>query len=272
MPKKSDNFTQSDEHNARGIELADRGWLTEAVSEFQKAVQLDPSSTHALNNLGAIYSEKGELTLALKSFLAAIEADSADPDPYHYLGSFLAAHAMELSNQAYRRAIELADEFPEAHLNLAINLADSGKLEEALGQLELAQKQDPADLLIQHELACCLIDLNRLPEAIKQLKQILRAQPECLEAHVDLAIAYTSQGFYQQAQESLQAALELDSNDFSVHYHLAALWSLSHQPDLAFTHLETASNIDHSKLSLWARDDKAFRSLESEDRFKRLFR
>lgn len=44
MPREKDSITSSDEHNARGIELADRGWLDEAVKEFKKAIELDPNS------------------------------------------------------------------------------------------------------------------------------------------------------------------------------------------------------------------------------------
>ena len=35
---KIDPIAQSDIHNARGIELADRGWLDESIKEFQKAI------------------------------------------------------------------------------------------------------------------------------------------------------------------------------------------------------------------------------------------
>ena len=38
MAREKDTLSQSDEHNSRGIELADRGWLDEAVKEFKKAI------------------------------------------------------------------------------------------------------------------------------------------------------------------------------------------------------------------------------------------
>ena len=103
MPKYSDKFTQSDEHNTRGIELADRGWLTEAISEFQKAIDLDPTSAHAYDNLGTVYAEKGDLIEALDAFMKAVECDPTSPDTHHYLASFLASHAIDLSNQEYRQ-------------------------------------------------------------------------------------------------------------------------------------------------------------------------
>src|SRR6478735_5607058 len=112
MTRKHDEISESDEHNARGIELADRGWLDEAASEFKKAIKLDPKSAHAHDNLATIFAEKGQ-------HMDALQAEPDSPTVHHYLASFLAAHAQELAIAEYRKAIELEYEFPDAHLNLA---------------------------------------------------------------------------------------------------------------------------------------------------------
>ena len=44
-------------------------------------------------------------------------------------------------------------DFPDAHLNLALALAERGKLEEALNEFEIAAIQAPDDELIQHEFS-----------------------------------------------------------------------------------------------------------------------
>ena len=85
MGGSRDQITQSDEHNARGIELADRGWLDEAINEFKRAIDLDPNSAHAHDNLGTVYAEKGDLLEALKEFLDAVRADPESPTVHHYL-------------------------------------------------------------------------------------------------------------------------------------------------------------------------------------------
>jgi len=66
--KGPDKVVRSDEHNSRGIELADRGWLDEAVKEFKKAIELDPSSAHAHDNLATVYSEKKLYAQALEEY------------------------------------------------------------------------------------------------------------------------------------------------------------------------------------------------------------
>lgn len=270
MAKHRDHITQSDEHNARGIELADRGWLDEAVSEFRKAIKLDPLSAHAHDNLATILAEKGQLLEALIEYVEALKADPESPTTHHYLGSFLAGQGQELAMAEYRRAIELEYDFPDAHLNLALALADNGNLEEAVRELEIALQQAPEDEMIRHELASCLIDLERHADAIGHLKKIVKTHPEHVEAFVDLGIAYTAQGFFAEAETALKKALAIDGHDFSSHYHLAALYTSWGRTDDAFSHLESSASIDPERARSWLREDRVFDSLRSEERFLKL--
>ena len=116
--------------------------------------------------------------------------------------------------------------------------------------------------------ACCLIDLERYPQAISQLKQLLKENPKHLEAWVDLEIAYIAQGFYAEAKNSLDQAVELDSTDFTSHYHLAAPYSTWENYDLAIKHLEVISKRNSEKLRAWIKDDPFFDSLRNDARFR----
>ncbi len=58
MAREKHNIALSDEHNSRGIELADRGWLDEAIKEFRKAIELDPDSAHAHDNLACFLTDE----------------------------------------------------------------------------------------------------------------------------------------------------------------------------------------------------------------------
>jgi len=270
MPRRHDQIGKSDEHNARGIELADRGWLDEALSEFKKAIALDPKAAHAHDNLATVLAEKGQLSEALFEYVEALRVDPQSPTAHHYLASFLSGRGHDLAVSLYRKALELEPDFPDAHLNLAMSLAERGQLEEALAELNIAHTQAPDDELIHHELACCLIDLERYPDAIGNLKQIIKTHPQHIEAFVDLGIAYTAQGFYAEAEGILKKGLEIDGHDFATHYHLAALYSAWGRPREALDHLEVAATRDRDKVRLWLRDDRLFDPLRGEERYLKL--
>ena len=162
--------------------------------------------------------------------MEALRGRAGQPHGAPLLGQLPGGPRPGLAVAEYRKAIELEFDFPDAHLNLALALADRGQLEEAVLELETAHGQAPEDEMVQHELASCLIDLERYPEAIGHLKKIVKNHPEHVEAYVDLGIAYTAQGFYAEAEAVLQKALEIDAHDFASHYHLAALYATWGRP------------------------------------------
>src|SRR5271170_2457472 len=127
MAREKDNIALSDEHNSRGIELADRGWLDEAIREFKRAIDLDPDSAHAHDNLATVYSEKKLYREALREYLTALELEPESATAHYNLACFLATHSQSMAVEQYKEAIELDPEYPDAHLNLGMTYADMDK-------------------------------------------------------------------------------------------------------------------------------------------------
>src|SRR5262245_6155381 len=84
-----DNTTRSVLHNSRGIDLAERGWLDEAIKEFKNAILNDPDSAQGYDNLGTAYADKGDLLNALSSYTKALSLEPDNPIALHNLGCFL---------------------------------------------------------------------------------------------------------------------------------------------------------------------------------------
>src|SRR6478609_2106296 len=158
MARDKDNIALSDEHNSRGIELADRGWLDEAIKEFKKAIDLDPNSAHAHDNLATVYAEKKLFREALTEYLTAIRLEPESATAHYNLACFLSSHAAEMAIAEYKEAIELDPEYPDAHLNLGLTYADQGRMDEAMKELNTAIELDPADAFPRHELAAMQMD------------------------------------------------------------------------------------------------------------------
>lgn len=265
-----DRIKKSDEHNARGIELADRGWMEEAASEFRKAIELDPEAAHSHDNLGAVLAEQGQLTDALASFVEALQVDPKNPNPYQYLATFLATSWSELSTSLYRHAIELDFDFCDAHFNLANVLAEGGQFEEALKEFEIAHRQVPKDENVQYELACCLLAMDRFPEAISHLKKVAKNHPEHIDAYIDLGFAYCAKGFYAEAEVALQNALKIDTNNLRALYQIAALYAAWERDKDALDYLERAADRDPEQARMWVQEDDCFDAIASDPRFKKL--
>jgi Flp pilus assembly protein TadD len=264
--EETDRLAQSDLHNQRGIELADRGWLDESVKEFRKAIELDPESAHAHDNLATVYAEKGELFEALRAYLIAIELEPASPTAHHNLACFLATHGYELSIREYKKVTEIEFDYPDVHLNLGLTLAERGQFVEALKEYEIALDLRPEDTVARHEMATVLMDMGRYADAIPQLRDVTRQAPDSLDAHIDLGIAYTIKGFYNEAEKALTRALGLDGGDIMANYHMAALRAAQGRDDDVPELLARACEVDKDRVRSWVEGDRFFDRLRHSER------
>jgi tetratricopeptide (TPR) repeat protein len=119
----------------------------------------------------------------------------------------------------YRRALELAPAFQDAHHNLAISLHAVGRLEEAQGHFEIAIRLRPADALAHHAFSRLLIEQGRSDEAGKHLEATLHLQPTA-QAYFDLGLLRSRQGRLVAARELLATAVELSPNHHGVYSEL----------------------------------------------------
>jgi len=261
---------RSDEHNSRGIELADRGWLDEAVQEFKKAIALDPASAHAHDNLATVYSEKKLYREALAEYLTALELEPDSATAHYNLACFLASHAGDMAAAEYRVSIELDPSYPDAHLNLGLTLAEQGKPEEAQKALEAAVALDAKDPVPRHELAALLMDEGDHRAAIGHLREVVRLDPKNHEAQLDLGICYAQKGFYDEAERAYLRAGELAPDELLVHYDLAALYALWQRPDEALARLGKALEQDAPRVKGWLATDSMFDSLKGNAAFEAL--
>ena len=267
---KKNDVALSDEHNARGIELADRGWLDEAANEFRKAIELDPGSAHAHDNLATIYSEKKLFRDALQEYLAALRLEPDSATAHFNLAGFLAAHGPDMAIAEYEEAIRADPEYPDAHLDLGLTYADQGRADDALRELRRAVDLAPTDPLPRHEFAGVLMDEGDYRGAISSLREVVRIDPGSFDAWLDLGICYAQKGFYAEAERAYGSARDLKPGDLLLNYNLSALYSLWGKPPEALDALRRALESDAEKVRGWLRSDPMFDGLKGNPDFETL--
>lgn len=73
-------------HNNLGLAFDNLGLIDKAVSEYQKAVSLEPRFEEAYYNLGVVYYKQGRLDDAAREFQVAIGLNPDDADAHNNLG------------------------------------------------------------------------------------------------------------------------------------------------------------------------------------------
>lgn len=148
-------------HNNLGVILLQRGKTKEAISNYNRALEILPSYATAHFNLGVALARAG------------------DPK-----GSI----------EHYRRAVELKPGFVAAHLNLGQILSEQGRLEEAAARYREAIRIDPGNPLAHYNLANTLARRGHIADAVFHYRMALKLRPGYPEARHNLELVLKAAG------------------------------------------------------------------------------
>lgn len=261
---------RSDEHNARGIDLADRGWIDEAIREFRRAIELNPRSPHAHDNLATALSQKRCYVEALEEYLESLRLDPRSATAHYNLACFLSQHAHDLAVSEYERAIAIDSASADAHLNLGLTYAELGRVEPAKTELAAASALLPEDPIPRQELAALLMEQGDHRGAIVVLRELVRLEPASAEAWLHLGACYMRKGFYEEAERAYQRARAERPEDALVGYSLASLYALWGRREEVLLELQRVLALDRTRVLCWLRSDGAFEPLQDDPGFRAL--
>ena len=101
----------------------------------------------------------------------------------------------------YRRVIELAPDWIEAHINLGVALYQVGRIDEAQAAFQAAVRLDPENGISRYNLGCVLEERGKIGEAIEHLRHAASVIPDHPDVHFNLALAYEKRGQRASARE-----------------------------------------------------------------------
>jgi tetratricopeptide (TPR) repeat protein len=124
------------------------------------------------------------------------------PEEHFEMALRLEARPESLPDAAdsYRRVLEGAPNWVEAHINLGVALYQMGMTEEARAAFVDAVRLDPSNAISQYNLGCVLEEQGKIPEAIEHLSAAARSMPDHADVHFNLALAYEKSGDNGQAR------------------------------------------------------------------------
>ncbi len=165
-------------HLAQGEQYLQQNKLSEAVAEFQMAIQLDPGSVEGHFRLGNAYYQQGQLDKAAEEFQKTLELDSKNVD---------------------------------ARSNLGAVYYERGDFARAATEFKQASSLQPEDADIHYNLGAAYVQQYNYDEAIAEFKEALRLSPELTRSYYGLGNAYKLQGKTQEAIQALEKFLSLSS-------------------------------------------------------------
>lgn len=126
-------------------------------------------------------------------------------EDWYELGYELETSAADEARDAYRRALELEPEHPDAHLNLGRLLHEDGDPAAAAEHYRSAVRARPSDATAHFNLGVALEDLGRPREAAASYRRAIGLDPAYADAHYNLAGLAEREGDRKEALQHLQA-------------------------------------------------------------------
>ena len=189
-----------------------------AIKHFQAAIKKDP-------NFALAYAWQAQAYLLLCHFRPVEEnwprakesvgrALLADPnlaEGHAVLGSglFFSEQDCQQAQRELRIALDLDPKNSVARSLYGYSLAATGKLNEALAEIEQAVRDDPRYLMANAALARAYLWTRRFQDALTQSRKTLEISPTLLHAHASLGLAYAHLRQHDAAATAFQEALKV---------------------------------------------------------------
>jgi tetratricopeptide (TPR) repeat protein len=254
----------SESSNQLGMELADRGWLEEALREFGRAIDMDKKAPFPRINRASVYLEQGRMLEALEDLLSAVRLAPQDPATHYHLGLFLTRFGVELGQRELQTTLIHEPDQIEALLQLGAIHADRGEFTEANRILDAALDVDPNDHLANREKGVLLLEQGQVHAAISFLKKAHDINPGDIEIEVDLGLAFIQAGFFEKGKHVLLTVIEKKPDHLYALYNLAAIEAERGSKEKTLSFLLMAARCDRSKVMDWLNDDPMFVALKSD--------
>jgi tetratricopeptide (TPR) repeat protein len=191
---------------------------------FTHALQVNPRSAVAHNNLGLALANQQRLPEAITHYKQALQFRATMPEAYYNLGDALAARGeLDRAVAHYTMALRLKPGWPEAYNNLATALSRQGKLDEAIAHYTEALRLKPDWALPYNNLGEAMVKQGRATEAIGALAKAAHLQPILPEAPYNLAGVLWQQGYRSEAMVAYREALRRRPHWPQAANHLASL-------------------------------------------------
>jgi serine/threonine protein kinase/tetratricopeptide (TPR) repeat protein len=194
---------------------------SKAREYFEEAIRIDPHYAPAYAGLAENYLSSSQIRplvsmpqakqLALKALDLAPELAEAHMELA--LIHFYADWNWVAAEREFRRALELNPNDAEAHRTYSFYLAALDRGDEAHAESLQAQQLDPLSVWTQITAGYVFYYNRKYDEAIEQCRRVLEWDANSVGGYDCLGASYLAKGMYEEAIEASQKASRLSDND-----------------------------------------------------------
>jgi tetratricopeptide (TPR) repeat protein len=191
----------------------------DSLAAYQKAAELDPTSSEAQLGAARMAERSGNITAAEQQYLKLAETGNNDSIE-QLIGLYLKQKRFAEAESWLHKYIFANPQNVAAQLQLGKLLAAEGKPQEAIAMLEPAYKTSP-DPKLARDLAGLYLETKQYSAAADLLRPLIAQSPNDAHLYLDYGTALMHQLKYSEAQTVLLKAVQLNPKLVQVYSDLA---------------------------------------------------
>ena len=213
--------------------------LSRSAQFFHQSIAADPESALGYAGLADAYTLLAEYGLASPTEVMpaaksaarkALEIDPTLTEAHASLGLICSVYDWEWpeAGEHYRKAMEFNPGYATAHHWYSVDyLGMLARFDEAMEEIEIAQKLDPLSPIIREGKGSLLMFMGRYDEAIEEHRQTLELDRYFYKGFTSMGRAYLQKGQYDQAIAMLQKGWSLSGDIPSILGALGQAYALA---------------------------------------------
>jgi tetratricopeptide (TPR) repeat protein len=201
-----------------GYDFFENKKYNQAITCYQKSIDIKPDFYEALNNIGSVYNDElSEYEKAISYFQKACESEPDVYQAWYNLGN--AYTNIEDYNQAiisYQKAIEIKPDSHEIWFNLGNVYFGIPDYKQAINSYQKALEIKPDKLEAWYNLGIVYTTIKDYNQAITCYQKAIEIKPDYHEAWYNLGNAYTNIEDYNEAIVCCKKAIEIKPDYYEV--------------------------------------------------------
>lgn len=212
----------------------------EAIREFSRAIELQPSNVYAYFSRSLVYGKAGDYDRAIRDCSKAIELWPGFVEAFNSRGAAYGGKGdYERAIQDYNRAIELRPDFVNAYNNRSLAHRRKGEYDQAVQDCTKSISLMGNQPLVYRDRGNAYFLQQKFDQAIRDFTTAIELDPDDAIAFRNRGSAYAVKGDYQKAAADFTRAIALKSDYADAYQGRAAAYCALGDYDRAWADLKT---------------------------------
>ncbi len=194
----------------------DNKWVTLAIENCDKALELNDQLAPVMVTRGLIYNETGRYSEAVEEFNKAIIIAPLNGDAYLNLAlTYRSLNELTKAEDTYKKAIQVRPKYWGGYNSLGSFYYHHGRYAEAAGQFSKVIELTPNNTRGYAHLGAAYFALDRWEDAAAVFERSLVIEPS-YRTYYNLGTLYFFQQRFVKAAQMYKSALEFNDKDYKV--------------------------------------------------------